>query len=603
MNNKITILILKIKHSAIIFAKAGIQKISRLLSLDSRFHGNDSKKNSLKLEFLNKKESYLLDIIFLMLIIGFLFGFMLGSFPLEVPDGARYAEIPREMLQSGDYLIPHLNGFQYLEKPPLFYWLQALSMKTFGFGGWALHIVNAFFALLTCLSVYIASRKLYDRKTGILASLILATSSLFFVLGRLITLDMTLTAFLTMSILSLACGMKVSLKHRLPYFLAFSIFAALATMTKGLVGIILPSLIALTWIGLTQKWRELKWQHILICGSIFLIITIPWHILVQLKNPDFFHFYFIGQHFLRYLTDCAQRQQAFWFFPIVFLVGFFPWTLFLFQAIKAHWQKNWRDFIKSIDLLFILWPILIFIFYSFSNSKLVPYILPVFPPLAILLGHHFAKLDQNHLMRRIKLPLLGYCLIAALLSLGLFIFPHLVDFKNYAITPLKIYIAASFLFVSAITTFFIQYKRGVKNGLITLLLTFSVFLISSAPILSGINNKSIKPLINILQKQLRSTDEVASYQNYYQDLSYYLGRRIIIVNFFGELEFGVKHAADANRWAINAEAFWQRWRKNNRMFLFAEKDAYDTIKRQAPKNKLYLVDTYLQTMLLTNKKI
>src|SRR3990172_13095445 len=151
---------------------------------------------------INNGNSWLRDVVLLGALITLLFGFMLGSRPLTTPDEGRYSEIPREMLINGDFVTPRLNHIIYLEKPPLFYWIQAGSLKLLGNNLWATRIPNALIALLGCLLVYVTARQLFDRRTGILASLILATSLLYFSIAHLITLDMTVTVLLSAGLFS-----------------------------------------------------------------------------------------------------------------------------------------------------------------------------------------------------------------------------------------------------------------------------------------------------------------------------------------------------------------------------------------------------------------
>ncbi len=174
------------------------------------------------------------DILVLTLVIGLFFAFFLGSRPLSVPDEARYCEIPREMVATGDYVTPRLNGVKYFEKPVLFYWLQAASIRAFGLSEWTLRLWPALFALSGCLLAYYAGRKLYGRRAGLFAAAVLATSVLYYALGRTIILDMPVTIFLTGALLSFLLAVEEEgARAQRWYYLAFYAFAALATLTKG----------------------------------------------------------------------------------------------------------------------------------------------------------------------------------------------------------------------------------------------------------------------------------------------------------------------------------------------------------------------------------
>ena len=222
--------------------------------------------------------TYVKDLLILLLLVGTLIFAKLGAYPLQSPDGARYAEIPREMVVSGDYVIPHLNGVEYLEKPPLFYWMQAGSIKLFGVNDFAACLPNALMALLCCFFVYLLARKFYGRLSGILSSLILATSFIFFTLTKIVTLDMALATFLTGALSCFLCGINESnKKYRNLYMWGMYFFSALATLTKGLIGFFFPCGIIFFWVLWFNKWRDLKEYCIFSGILLFLAITLPWH--------------------------------------------------------------------------------------------------------------------------------------------------------------------------------------------------------------------------------------------------------------------------------------------------------------------------------------
>ena len=322
---------------------------------------------------------------------------MLGSRPLNVPDEARYSEIPREMLVSHDFVTPHINNIKYFEKPPLFYWIQAASLHTFGLNEWSARLMNALMALIGCLGTYVAGRKLYNRKTGWFAALSLSSSLLYFILARFVSPDTTVSVLICFALFSFI----------LRYYYLLYIFAALAVLAKGLIGIIFPGAIIFLWLLFTKNWRILK-QCKLITGTLlFLAITVPWHVLVQLKNPEFFNFYFITQQFSRYLTMSAGRYEPIWYYIPLLLLGLFPWTGFLVGTAQTTDRKN------PIDLFLLISAVFIFVFYSVSHSKLIPYILPCVPFVALLMGKYFASENKS------KLSLWCGFIIPALMCAGL----------------------------------------------------------------------------------------------------------------------------------------------------------------------------------------
>lgn len=300
-----------------------------------------------------------------------------GSYPLLEPDEARYVEIPREMVANGDYLIPRLNNIIYLEKPPLFYWLQTLPIKLFGIQEMALRFWNVFFAALTCGFTYLMAANLRDRQTGMIAAFMLFSSLMFYGLTHFMSLDMTLTAMVTGCLASVLLALNRE-SRRLWFYSAY-IFAALAVMTKGLIGLLLPGMVVFLWLLFTKCWAELKTAYIPSGLLIFLGIAMPWHIIMQQAIPEFFDFYILSQHFNRYLTLSADRFEPFWFFVPILLAGLVPWLYYVGVGVRRSVSNRNDD-----NLFLLIWAFSIFIFFSVSKSKLIPYILPVLPPLFVL---------------------------------------------------------------------------------------------------------------------------------------------------------------------------------------------------------------------------
>jgi 4-amino-4-deoxy-L-arabinose transferase-like glycosyltransferase len=481
-----------------------------------------------------KTQSWLMDFILLTLGIILLYGLFLGSYPLSVPDEARYAEIPREMLANHNFITPYLNGVKYFEKPALFYWLQAGALQLFGLQEWATRLVNVSMALLGCLLTYSGGRLLFDRRSGLLASIILATSALYFGMAHIITLDMTFSVLLSACLLFFLLAVK-NPGEKPPRIFCYSayVMAALAMLTKGLAGIVLPGVVIGAWILLLNEWRLLKNIYLPSGMLIFLTLVLPWHFLVQQQNPEFFHFYFIEQHFLRYLTTYAKRYQPVWFFVPILLAGLLPWTAFLPQAIKYHWPLHWATRQQQrIGLFLLLWAALIFLFFSFSDSKLIPYILPLFPPLALLVGHYLSAGWQGGRQ---------FSFIAS----GAIIF---------------------YLILAS------QYHR--------------------------IDMGSIKPLAQIVKPLLKPGSEIACYKKYYQDLPYYLRQQVTVVDWSGELAFGMQHQ-DTSAWMIDSKKFWRQWQSDKLVFMIIDQKKYQGLQRTTHYSFQVLAKTK-KDLLVTN---
>jgi 4-amino-4-deoxy-L-arabinose transferase-like glycosyltransferase len=568
----------------------------------------------------NRHHQTSVDIIILTIILSLLFGLGLGMFPLHTPDTARYAEIPREMIASGDYLTPYLNALKYFEKPPLFYWMQVVHLKLFGINIFAANLTNALMALFTSLAVYLGASKIYGRLTGFLSTLVLATSLLFFYMDRFTTLDLALTFFLTVAMLCFVIGANLEhvhcylptsaatarAAHTKKYYL-WSVYIAtgLAVMTKGLVGMIFPAAIIFIWITLFNEWRSLKNYYLFSGLLLFLVVAVPWHVLVNLKHPEFFQFYFIEQHFLRYFTPYAGRQQAWWFFPLILTVGLYPWVTFAIQAIKAqlpHGHGSWQAWRRNkVSIFLVLWAALVYGFYTFSNSQLIPYLLPVLPPLAILIGHYFAL----HWQQRRALPFaLGFYLFATLsISLGIALFwlPQLAHIPAASwLTAMSIVLAVLFI-ASGVVSAASYYFYGVAKGCIALMAATIILLLSSLPMIAVVvEAKTILPLAQLLKPILLPQDEVASFLDYYHDLPYYLERRITVVGYRGELEFGATHHRVKQDWMIDRNTFWRRWAEQKTIYLIISAIDYNELP-PGQKQRVYVLARYRDKLLVTNQ--
>lgn len=421
-------------------------------------------------------------ILIVFLLSAIFFGFRLGSYPLFVPDEARYSEIPREMLVSGDFITPHLNGIKYLEKPPLFYWMQTIGLKLIGINEWGTRFASWMLGILGCVLVYSAGYKWFSPRAGAFSAVVLGTCVLYFGLIHIVTLDLALTFFITTGLMAFFTAQQYSpgLTKRLFCYAGF-ISAALAVLTKGLVGIVVPGMIVFTWMLCRMDFsglRHLYWPTGIL---LFCLVAVPWHYLEQQVNPEFFNYYVIEHHFKRYATDYAQRYQPAWFFIVVFILGTLPWSIFfpLFlkkQSIKKGWQLLRRHATESFLLCWLFIPI---IFFSLSQSKLVPYILPSFPAFALLMGNWLAQ-------QKTSSPVLRWARYAAGLAI--------------------------------------------------------VALLSTTWIFPKVNTKSVKAFAPTLEESLKKGALIFSYENFYYDLPFYLQQTIPFVWHGGELRYGIAHS-------------------------------------------------------------
>ncbi len=301
----------------------------------------------------------------------------LGSFGLWEPDEARYAEIAREMLRSGNLLVPHLNYVAYVEKPPLLYWLTTLSFWIFGVSEFAARLPVALSAIIGILATYFFALRAFGRRHAILAAAILATTPMYALMAQVITTDMTLTALVTISTFALYLHWHEGGRW---CWLAY-IAMGLAVMTKGPVGAALPILSMLIWLALNRELRGAIARFRAVPGLLLTtLIAAPWFVAMSIREPGFADFYFIGEHLRRAFEADYSHSEAFYFYLPVLAIGLLPWTLLV---PFLTWREALRNPARSFCLVAASVTIVAF---SCASAKLIPYILPAVPPVAVLIA-------------------------------------------------------------------------------------------------------------------------------------------------------------------------------------------------------------------------
>ena len=520
---------------------------------------------------MNTKKTWVKDLLILSLLMGLLFGILLGARYLQTPDEGRYVEIPREMLVLHDYITPHINFIKYFEKPVLFYWMEALQIKLFGLSLWSVRIPTALMGVLGCLFTYIATRKLYGRACGLLAAFILSSSLLYFIMAHTITLDMTLTTWLTGALLSFLLAMQERGRKKDILLWAMYLFAALAVLTKGLVGIIFPGMIIFVWTLIFNEWKSLKSWRIFSGILLVLLINLPWHLWAQIRNPEFFHYYVIEQQFLRYFTSYASREQAFWFLPSVLFFGFLPWIFFLIQSVYSSLVnlKGKENPERKTLVFLLLWAGLIYLFFQCSHSQLMPYILPIFPALSIVVARYFCSLAEVPRSRGVFWGLMSLSIFAVLfiLAMALILMGVFGPYQQLILGLNAHYFIASGLIFFAIPIFaWVAYRnKSIPHVAIVLILGMDSFCLSVLINRAAFEQNSSYALAQKIQENWKPGSQVFVYEDYFQDLPVYLKRKVILVNNLNnlsELTFGAEHQNMKND-LISPADFWKKIKENH----------------------------------------
>ena len=273
---------------------------------------------------LSKRASSLLIVVLAALWLG-----SLGLRPLYKPDEGRYGEIPREMVASGDWLTPRLNGFKYFEKPPLQYWATAAAYTLFGVSDWAARLWTGLAALAGVWMAFAAGNRLFGPPAGAFAAAILASSPLYVLLGQANTLDMSVTLFLSAAVFAFALAQREGAQPRVRrrWMLAFWAACAGAVLSKGLIGFVLPAGAVALYVLVRRDWGLLRRLELLRGGLLFFALAAPWFVAVSLANAEFAYFFFVQEHWLRFTTKMHHRIEPAWFFLPVLVVGAWPVAL------------------------------------------------------------------------------------------------------------------------------------------------------------------------------------------------------------------------------------------------------------------------------------
>ncbi len=506
------------------------------------------------------------DLLFLSLIFALVYFLPAGFRPLANPDEGRYTEIAREMAVTGDYVSPRLNGVLFFEKPPVFYWLEAGAESLGGQNLWVLRFWPIALALLGGMAVYGTGRALWGRAAGWWSAVILASSVLYYGIGQLVLLDMAVSVFLTWALCAFVLAVRAPPgPRRREWCWALYASMALALLTKGLIGLVIPLAIIFLWLLLMNQWRELRHAHLFSGIMILLVLALPWHIAAARANPPaggwnwshflsrdwhdqgFLWYYFVREHFLRYLDPGTEhRNQPWWFFSAILAAGFLPWTFFLPSAVANASQGGWMRLKNEPALPFLfLWALFPLVFFSISSSKLIPYIVPSLPPLALLTGRFIARAEDTPGAPTLLWPLrllAGFCFL-----LGAGVSAYAVLASNPRVAVSLLCTLALFLVLAGVCIFqwTLHFRISAPEKMRSFLVLMFIFLgVVMGVVIRAQNDlkPSTAPAAAWLRPRLQPTDQVFTLWDYgpFQDFAPLLNRAIGVAGHIpDEQEFGL----------------------------------------------------------------
>jgi 4-amino-4-deoxy-L-arabinose transferase-like glycosyltransferase len=321
--------------------------------------------------------------------------------PLSLPDEGRYVGVASEMLWSGNWLLPTLDTLPYFHKPPLFYWLTAASLGTFGLNAWAARLSSLLAATACALSLYHFLWRWRGHAHARVALLVLLTAPFFYGGAQFANMDMLVAACISGTILCAAhavLGASEAARPSRPALAGAYVLAALGLLAKGLIGIVIPAMVIGIWLVLFGQARmilRLVWLPGL---ALFAGIGLPWFLLMQARYPGFFEYFFVHHHFERFAAQGFNNPQPFWFLVAVFAALTLPWSPFLVGAARAYPHTVGRS--RQVPALMWIWLISTLVFFSIPNSKLIGYVMVALPPLGALAAEGLLCAASTHARAR-----------------------------------------------------------------------------------------------------------------------------------------------------------------------------------------------------------
>jgi 4-amino-4-deoxy-L-arabinose transferase-like glycosyltransferase len=563
-----------------------------------------------------------------------------------------HAEAAREILIRNDWITLHVDGIRYLEKAPLLYWMMAGSFRIFGVHDWSARLPLALAALALMCSVYFLGRRMFAASAGFWAALACCIALGPYIFTRFLIPDLLVALWFAISLGFFILTFEKQQPARWTCW-GFAACCALNVLTKGLIGLVFPAAAIGLYLLVTGQLRYLAKMRPFSSAAVFLLITAPWHIGAGLRNPSegdvrgFFWFYFINEHFLRYLNKRVPRDYdtvpllLFWGFVLVWL---FPWSTFLPQAlveVPLFRRKDWASSQAArAKVVLLLGALFVLLFFSFSTRQEY-YVLPALPALALLIGSAMAEEEASPatygfrcwanvcsaVLAIVGLLAWGVTLFLALssgpvaatpdiaellhsapaesqqyaLSLG-----HFLDL-NRRVMPLfriPLLLFGNSLFVGAALNWYFRRRNQPHLGnwslalmSVCLLVAVHLALVTFSPILTS------KPLADAVARVYQPGDIIELNGEYEggSTLNYYTGQQVRILNGRSANLWYGSHFPDAPQIFDDTDSFQRLWNGSQRVFLWTEAEKLDQAIRTLNPTKVFVLARSGGKLILTNR--
>ena len=466
-------------------------------------------------------------ILLLAVLSAYLYFFQLNRMALTDPDETFYAQTAKEMVQKGEWLTPTLYGKPQFEKPILFYWLVEISYKIFGINEFGSRFPSAVFGFLGIVGIYLLGRSLFNNRAGILSAVVLATSIEYIALSVACVTDMVLFVFMLFGALFFFYGQA---KNKSYFYILSSAAFALATLTKGPVGLVLPVFIIALHLLITRDLSVFrKWSTLLLSAVVFAVVALPWYIIMyKLYAKDFIDAFFGFHNVTRFFVPEHKTGSQFYYNIPVILGGFVPWTAFL----PLGFWHIFRIKEKKQSIFILLWFFIIFIFFSISSTKLPTYIFPCFVSLALIIGKlwdDFLNKAQNTALKT-GMPLSYYFLFTAVVlsMVAAYIFIK----KDYPdIVPAAFITGIFLLFGVAISLVAFNMKRFMLAFFFTAYTIVVALYPLTKLVLPGIESyETSKPVSKVILSSFKEGDIIGCERYFRMGVAFYTDKTPVLID-------------------------------------------------------------------------
>jgi 4-amino-4-deoxy-L-arabinose transferase-like glycosyltransferase len=582
----------------------------------------------------------------ILLLLALSLGIYLGTAatpPLLDDVDSSHALVSRTMLESGDWVTLYEDGIRYLEKAPLHYWLVAISYKLFGQATFQTRLPLMLSIAGLVLMVYAFAGKYFDWRAGFYSGLVMCTSAGVYLFTRVMIPEAIVALEFTAFLYLFLAAWNKEIGGRIGYWGAAAVMG-LMVLTIGLVGLIFPLGVLFFFILLTRSWTRWRELRLFSSAAIFLLISVPWHVLAEQRSPGFLWSYFINEHFkralgTRYPPDYEAVPLLLWW--ALHLLWFFPWSIFIGYVFREFprprgWRKDMAAAQQARLLLFIWAGLILFFFSLTSGSRMEYYSFPAWPAIAMLLGTGLARAEENNSrwLGRLQgsLALLGLIATAALgyfLWRSLAVSPtrdissliHYYSIDSYHLSLAHVFdmtpqtfailrgpsIMAMILFVAGFGGAWLVRRRRALAATLTMAFCMGIFFFAANWAFGKFEPRlSSKPLADAILVYLRPQDEVVLYGDLGlgSSIAFYTHRHVWIYNgrIGSNLEFGSRYP-DAPPTFLDDSSFPAFWRSSDRVFLFVPEELIPDAIARLPPDSSYLLAESGGKLLFVNQPV